>query len=497
MSVSVSIGIFFILQKRSVPPPVSKCGDNICDEFEKRSPYLCPKDCVSLPSVFNRSSLDSPFGMLPFFSFDKSLREGPPPKPEHFDFKPTEDLGLKWGRAHYLIWSMVQPTKNDVDKERYDWSDSDSVLGSYPEGFNAVENIIAFSAKVDDEGEHLDNFSFPNKEAEEEYIRFVKKGVERYDGDGKDDMPGLKNPIKYWQVENEPDLKAKKDWSGYANLLKITYEGIKSVCADCQVIIGGMGGEMRGLNEFFKPALEKLGGKYFDIFDYHCYGSKEDWYKCGRLAEEIKMAFPDNNFEIWLTETGTWSGNHNDPSGQPSKIQTEEDQAKALVKFYVYPLSRGVKKVFWAWGILEGFGGPENNIFDKTGLMYDGYYSDDLGFGVKKLSYYTYKKMVEMLEGSEWDTIETITEKNDMYAYKFLRGGKTVWIAWNDSDSEKEVVIEDIGSQEVKITEAVANCDSGKEVKDRSTAFSTKTEGIKNGKIMLKIKDIPVFVEEI
>ena len=35
------------------------------------------------------------------------------------------------------------------------------------------------------------------------WIRYVNAFVERYDGDGIDDMPGLTGPVKHWQVENE------------------------------------------------------------------------------------------------------------------------------------------------------------------------------------------------------------------------------------------------------------------------------------------------------
>ena len=35
-------------------------------------------------------------------------------------------------------------------------------------------------------------------------------------------MPGLKNPVKYWQVDNEPDL-GTQDWEGYAHLMEITF----------------------------------------------------------------------------------------------------------------------------------------------------------------------------------------------------------------------------------------------------------------------------------
>jgi len=62
--------------------------------------------------------------------------------------------------------------------------------------------------------------------------------VERYDGDGQDDMPGLKYPIKYWEVANEPEMQreplilfqgSSKD---YFEILKATYQAVKE--ADSQ-----------------------------------------------------------------------------------------------------------------------------------------------------------------------------------------------------------------------------------------------------------------------
>ncbi len=37
----------------------------------------------------------------------------------------------------------------------------------------------------------------------QDYLRFL---VERYDGDGDNDMAGLRYPVKYWEVGNEPEL---------------------------------------------------------------------------------------------------------------------------------------------------------------------------------------------------------------------------------------------------------------------------------------------------
>ena len=40
---------------------------------------------------------------------------------------------------------------------------------------------------------------------------------------------------------------------------------------------------------------------------------------------------------------------------------------------------------------MDGFKG-DDGYFDHTGLIYDGEDSGDLGLGVKKLAYYTYKR---------------------------------------------------------------------------------------------------------
>ena len=109
-------------------------------------------------------------------------------------------------------------------------------------------------------------------------------------------------------------------------------------------------------------------------------------------------------------------------------------------------------------GNLEGFGENGDTLFNKTGLIYDSQDSDDLGFGVKKLSYYTYKKMVEILEGNDWDNIETIQKKTEVGIFWkfFIKNGKPIWVAWNGLASEKEITISSVNSSSCKITEGCA-----------------------------------------
>ncbi|MFC1984334.1 hypothetical protein ACFLVO_04945 [Chloroflexota bacterium] len=53
--------------------------------------------------------------------------------------------------------------------------------------------------------------------------------MERYDGDGNEDMPGLKVGIKYWEVSNEPTMQEgrliffKGTSQDYLKILKVLF----------------------------------------------------------------------------------------------------------------------------------------------------------------------------------------------------------------------------------------------------------------------------------
>ncbi len=101
---------------------------------------------------------------------------------------------------------------------------------------------------------------------EAQYREFVEAVVERYDGDGIEDMPGLANPIRHWQLDNEP-LRAR---SGFAELQRMTYSAIKEVCDRCVVLIGGVPGMppvsdyLAGFDGQYRPILDALAGRYVE-----------------------------------------------------------------------------------------------------------------------------------------------------------------------------------------------------------------------------------------
>lgn len=409
----------------------------------------------------------------------------------------------------YMVWSAVH---KDMNSQNYDFSRYDKYYGEVPSGINIFANI---TSRMKQESEYtLANSFLPTDE--QKYLDFVKAVVERYDGDGKSDMPGLKNPILYWQVGNEPNNRGGiKD---FAKLQKITYQAIKEACPQCKVLVGGAAqpidvahgnGFVSDKDDYFyefsrgyEPILKELSGEGFDIFDFHWYGNAQDDYALMKpVYEELKKILAKYKFSdvpVWITEMGAYSGEPSDKSPIGKKLfppQTEAQQAGDYLKRFIFSLSLGIEKIFPAFGLIEGFKGNDG-YFDHTGFIYNGKGSNDLGYGVKKLSYYTYKKMVEVLEGSDWNNIQTIQESDGVYIYKFIKQGKPIWVAWNDNSTEKQITISGVASSQVKITEAVPKYESGKEATDYNAAFNTETKTVETDKITITLKNKPVFVEE-
>ena len=390
-----------------------------------------------------------------------------------------------------------------------------------PDNLNVVANVCPFK-----EGAEL------NSQSEYDmYSNFVYSAVERYDGDGDlgcslespdcysegdNEYPDSetvakyeRNPIKFWQVCNQLINVCSNDCkntysSKYALVQKYTYNEVKAADSSAYVLIGGDTGK-----ELYPEVFSELNGNYIDIIDYHRFGKEED-YNPKEDLDYIKSSLQDsgfdlNNLKFWITETGTYSGDPIIPRmGEDLPYQSEKQHASGLFKSYISAISYGVEKVFWAWNIVEGFT-KECSIFDYTGIVYDGCDCDaggnyvcennigyDLGFGTKKLAYYTYKLMVEKLEGSDWDNIEVVRESNGIYVYKFNNQDKSIWVAWNDDSASQTISLSELGiTGSAKITNAIPDADSGSEVSSYSTAFNTYTTSSD-----IVLGESPVFVEE-
>lgn len=273
--------------------------------------------------------------------------------------------GAGWVRPHLgpIVWDIIQPKQN----ADYDWDIPDQHVAYYQElDLNLMFTIWPFATwdqknrknakacrvlkndeklkEKEDNGKYSEIY-LPRRRCNpndwEAYEQWVMAVVERYDGDGEDDMPDLKYGVKYWEVMNEPDLapgtvdpdendededesevqkddEDKKDkddeedesldfyqqnYKAYYKLLKRTYTAIKQADPDSKVLIAGAAGDGEAL-EFYENIFKKYkkAKNYFDIGNVHCIGTGKvnnlnvKPYK--RLLQKYRI-----NKKIWVTES--------------------------------------------------------------------------------------------------------------------------------------------------------------------------------------------------
>jgi hypothetical protein len=327
----------------------------------------------------------------------------------------------------------------------------------------------------------------------EAYSAFVSEMAERYDRDGINDAPG--SPVvTYFEIDNEPDLyepNEKTDWKGilsetkdYALVLKTAYEAIRSARSQAKVAIAGMAFAAPISKEYYDSILTELGrlktneqDKFFDVYNFHYYGFYRD-YLASQISD-VKLLLSKHgysNIELIVTETATYAGTSmfGGISGT-LPYQSEGQQAESLVKRYVYSKSNGIDKIYWFMQHAE------NGLSSSSGS--------------KLLAYYTFKKMIETLEGSDWKNVEVIREVDGIHLYKFTKQNGAVYIAWNDSSVTRTITISGITTNEVKKTEAVPKFELGADVPDYTTAFQTDTLMVTDGATALTLGKRPVFIE--
>ncbi len=228
--------------------------------------------------------------------------------------------GAGWTRPHPgpFSWGMIEKTKgiNDFDKaDNYiitvgknnvailgtiwpfaDWDQKNnpdckvSELDQfYPKG---NEGIPAYRCKPQDT---------------EAYKKFLTALVEKYDGDGIDDMPGLKIPVKYWEILNEPEMKSPDltffigNENDYFEILKESYLAIKGACPDCKVLHAGNAGSQASFLSFWDKVYGLGAGNYFDIANTHIIGMGDT---STLNAKPLKNLLDKYNMDkpIWVTE---------------------------------------------------------------------------------------------------------------------------------------------------------------------------------------------------
>ncbi len=428
----------------------------------------------------------SPFGAMSAQSLYGSIKEGN----WWVSYQEAAEIGIKWSREAVPDFTPHddQNMKNltDIHEPMLKKAAEEGIPMNYVFNFH-----IAGSAKEDSRWT-------PKTELVQKYTDWIKYVVERYDGDGTNDMPGLVYPIKYWQIDNEPDLHPEAEASSYAELLKISYEAIKSADPDAEVLCGGIGLGSEGYNiGYYQTVFGTYQQRYFDIFDFHYYGNAKTAYRhIENDLAPLRSFFETKGWKdvrVWCTEMGTYSGQ---PKGM--EFQSEIQQAADYVKRWIHGISVGLQVIFGACWLKEGYAVQSwDEYFDHTGLIYDGKDGDgnpdphDRGDNVKKIAYHSFQIMTEKLEGLRY---RQVTELGlNTYSYRFANPltGKSVFAVWWDGCDEgtsMSATLSGITGNAVKITDAIT---------DYSGNRTIRTVAVADGGTELDLEAYhPVFIEE-
>ena len=366
-------------------------------------------------------------------------------------FAPHLDVGFGWDRPHPgpFVWNDIEPQKGV-----YDFSNADAYVAAAQErGIKVLATIWPY-AEWDQEHwmsqpdwkpaygfeEELPTSRYKPHDMEA-YREFVKRLVERYDGDGVDDMPGLKQPIKYWEVLNEPETSLHGEHcffrgspEDYLEILKATYEAIEEADPEAKVLNGGMcpfsKSDNRYLQEFWARVFELGGGQYIDIVNIHAFDPYEGAIEVKKFLSSYGVDKP-----IWVTEFVVLS-NYKDP--YTGEYLDEKMQAIEIVERCVKAFSVGVEKVFYVAYVDSPEGPPD---LQRGGLI-DRY-------GNPKPAYYAMKTMLKHI--GSFVSVERISET----CYRFVVDNREVYVLWGcDLPHVEKKAIFDICGKEISEEEA-------------------------------------------
>jgi hypothetical protein len=205
----------------------------------------------------------------------------------------------------------------------------------------------------------------------EAYQSWVEAIVERYDGDGVDDMPKLQVPVKYWEVMNEPDLQYqssapqnagsslnfyKQGPSEYAELLIATNEAIKAADPDAQVLIAGAAGADSRMLGFYTSVFENSAAKTaFDIGNVHCISNDQQTHDFNVAA--YKKMLSDAGItgkSIWVTEAEAFY----------QKNTTADQNYESTKASTTGAISAGAERIFFTRYTFDDF---RKDMSEKTG----------------------------------------------------------------------------------------------------------------------------------
>lgn len=310
--------------------------------------------------------------------------------------------------------------------------------------------------------------------------------VERYDGDGVNDMQGLIYPIKNWEICNEvmydtmantPNSPNYPMWSGFTKTMYLDFmsnakTAMQDACSTCNLFNGS---QLLPPSEFY-PSIWDLtapipagnGPDIIDAISYHVYHKD--------LSIDVALAdfaaYNLQNKPIWVTEA--------DMQGAYSLDTTlnQDDNPRLCIQSFVYALYRGVHKIIYT----TMRAGTSDPLFVKWGSLLDPQ------TGAKRKIYYSYKKLIEKIDYFTNVVAASPNNNTTIFAYKFTVQNKPVYILWATAPQAVSLTLSNGSVTSVTTTESVPQ--------DTLGYFTIQNIPASGGSVTLNLTTTPIYVEE-
>lgn len=307
---------------------------------------------------------------------------------------------------------------------------------------------------------------------------FVSAIVERYDGDGTSDMPGLIYPITQWHIIGQewqriwcsqfPDTSLANAQE-FVKLNNMTYDAIKNQQPNSEISLAGI--DTRHQSEAFYDGyftnqatvcmgncltdstftasqlplipnfffLQKLRNVMyifknarFDEMDVHAYGRWENISNIARWVKDSAQGKPVIFMEGGGPFCKACEDIYHSASDTDGRLPAAlvRDNSSYVVYYFVSGFASGVRKLHWHIGPEYGVWGPTWGDLDLKSINY-----------VSKPSFYVYRWLAKTLfSHTSADTVVRITESNpNLYHYQIQPMG--LHVIWSTNPADSFIVI--------------------------------------------------------
>ncbi len=303
--------------------------------------------------------------------------------------------------------------------------------------------------------------------------------AERYDGDGVNDLAGLKYPIYYWEIcneyESEPVDTNDPNWawkglseSTYLEFCQAARTAFKAANSNMQFSAGAIVGQP---NSGFTYLIQN--GLSVDFVSFHGYAP--DSFCLGDARAELDSLGLQST-PIFITESAFYDNSSGTSATQRSNARW-------------YPLScakamlNGASKIFFAEF-------TANSTWTDSRLLWMTMIDKD---GTKRPLYYSCQKFAALVGSAT--AVTSVSAANGLVsAVKFTTGHGDVYLVWTDSTSGQTAALSGLSTSGARLTAALPVISGDAVVTPVSYTQSTAT--VTDGTLTFTLSDdTPYYIE--